>query len=231
MPRPKPRSVTHLGVEGSPLDIDQREALVTHMKEIGLPEIGIEGFARGVNSAIVAAYVLEPNMASRKERIAFLKGIVRRPDTMRGVPVSDANCYNRHHNRIAVSEDVEAIKKAPSLMRTVKRLTRTLTRSGREPRDRPADQPLANNLAELWRRHFKGTDDEKPTCDCWNGVTGSHFVRTLQWVLPEASMYYTGERREKSIYALGKIAERAIKHLDERDKTFLKYNPDGKRKK
>lgn len=231
MPRPKPRSVTHLGVEGSPLDADKREALIAYLKEIGLPEMRIEGFAHGVNSASVAAYVLEPNMASRKERIAFLDGIVRRPDTLHGVPVSDANCYNRHHNRIAVSEDVEAIKKAPSPMRTVKRLKRTLTKPGRELRDRQADQALANNLAALWCRHFEGTDDEQPTCDCWAGVTRSRFVRTLKWVLPEASMYYTGKRREKNITALGKIAERAIKYLHKCDKTFFKYNPDGKRKK
>ena len=227
MARPKPRSITHLGVEGSPLDAEKQEALIAYLKEIGLSQKGAEAFARGVNSVIVGAYVLDPNMASRKERIAFVERVVRDPETLDDVLISDADCYNRHPNRIAISDDVRAIKESVSLEKAVDRLKGTLVRPGRGPRGPQPAQALVNDLAKLWRQCL----GEQPTCDCWTGVSNSPFVRMLQWVVPEAEMYYLGKRREKNIYNLGKMAQRAIEYMQTCDRTFGNYDRHAKNTK
>lgn len=217
MARPKARAVTHLGVEGSPLDIEKRQSLMDYLSGLGLPEQAAEVFARGVNGAIVMAYVLNTAMASRKERIAFLNRARRHPEVAHADLMLNDEHLAKHAHYIATSDDVDPIRAGT---KAIDRQIKTLKRPGREPRGPEPRQELANHLASLWRRHFGAS----PTCDCWNDDTGSRFVLMLKWVLPEAELFYTGKRREKNIMVIGKIAQRAIEDLRDSDKTFLKYS-------
>ena len=231
MPRAKSRSVTTASVEGSPLSVEDKARLEYLLRQRHLPGEAASNFVWSINSAIVFAYKLQPAMATPRERAAWFRHVRAAMKNLQRALTPD----QRHGLDEVESEDLSELDAALCRFLRAKSekgypldyvlnhlVTYCHSKESALSRIKPTKKPkgqrqtLADELASLWRQHFR----KRPTAtitDSRRGTRCSPFIEVLRSAIQAA------ESRMLPDSTLKAMATRALDELSRRDRMVRRY--------
>ncbi|GEM_PF-4915429 len=222
MTRTKPKSVSHVSTVASPLSDDALAAIRKKLTDRKLPAASVTDMVRRINGAIVQAYILEPQMATRGQRQKWFTDVHDAIGQVTDI-LSAASRRTSGDIEFANSEDMAVLDgafcrylrlehtpdiTASALQALVSACDEQIEALGQDKRSDGKRQRLANFLARDWFSCF----DDMPTAsasESRRGIKLSPFVELIQ------DLDVHNSERITTPDSCRLVAERAIKYAQD----------------